>query len=264
MAETKTKQEKMNAIVARLRETFLHELPDRVSDLESMVLALENGDDFVQTYETFFRNVHSLKGRGGTYSLPVITTICHQIEDLLKDVGATETHLAKNYSDRLLQYVDLLSSITERYDSGDSELRSIEAALASLQQQAFAGLCRCLIVDSSATTRELCALSLSNEKVDLSYADSGMEALERLLNEEFDLLITGMAIGNLNGKALIAALKLSDSNNAKMPTILLTTSDISRPEAHLEADRIVVKGPDMPKNLAAVKRELLQHGSGTA
>lgn len=235
----------------------MQELPHRVAGLEELVLKLEHDESLIDVYQQLFREVHSLKGSGGTHGFPVITTICHQIEDLLKDANDTEAGFGRDRTDAILNYVDLLSQASVRYQSGDSNLEEIKASLHSLQHSALDGHCRCLVVEGSATTLEIISLALADEKVEISHASNGLMALERLLQEKFDLLITSVAIGNLNGKALIAAMRLSDSANASTPAILLTSSETTKDVASLSANTVIRKGQDMPASLLVAFGELL-------
>lgn len=247
----------MVKIMAQLRVTFLQELPERVENLESMILALKGSNDVTLIYEDLLRNVHSLKGSGGTYGYPVITTICHQMEDMLKEVSDNNLSFDRESTDKLLRYIDLLSQIPACNESGDTGLTTIESDLHKLQDSVKTGCHRCLVVEGSVTTVKMVSVILSQSKVEISHATNGYEALERLLQEKFDLLITGMAIGSLNGKALIAATRLSDSINANIPTILLTASDMSADTSLVPADIVINKGPDMPQALLEAYRKLL-------
>jgi len=261
MTNNSDQQNQLNSMMEDLRSSYLQDLPDSVENLEQLVLELEQSDDFSRLYEQLFRTVHSLKGSGGTYGYPVISTICHQMEDLLNAAGGTPISLSKQVIDRLLQYIDLLRTVRECHISGDTKLHRVETELYALQQKVLKGRFRCLIVESSTTTRELYKVVLGEENIDITFADSGLEALERLLREKFDLLITGMTIGQLNGRALIAAIKLSDGMNANIPMILLTTPDDDKLALACEPDHVITKDSEMLVTLCAVLQEQLSHNS---
>lgn len=257
MTNKADKKSKLDAVMAKLRVTYMQELPDRVAGLEEQVLQLEQDEGFADVYQKLFREVHSLKGSGGTYGFTVITTICHQLEDLLKEESEVSQSFSQEIIDGLLQYIDLLRQVPECYQSGDTELAAVKANLSNLQDTVLAGDYRCLVVEGSTTTQKMVSLVLADEQVEISFASDGFEALERLLQEEFDLLITSMATGQLNGKALIAATRLSDSVNANIPTILLTTSETSLDVVSYTADEVISKGPEMPVSLIETFHKLL-------
>ena len=68
-------------VLAGMRDTFVGDLPDRCDLLEDCVLMFGQGDE--DTFDELFRHIHSLKGAGGTFGLPVITRICHQFESFV-------------------------------------------------------------------------------------------------------------------------------------------------------------------------------------
>lgn len=257
MTDKTDKKVKLDAIMAKLKVTYMQEFPEKVAVMEGLVLALENSDSIAESYQKLFREVHSMKGSGGTFGFSIITTICHQMEDLIKEEGEENLSFSQTVIDGLLQYIDLLQKVPDCYHSGDTKLTAIQTALNSLKQIWIGSSCRALVVEGSATTQTMVSLVLTGEQVEISLADSGYVALERLLQEEFDLLITGMAIGGLNGKALIAAMRLSDSANADIPVILLTSSD-AKPDIDLQpANTVINKGPDMPDLLLEAFHKLV-------
>lgn len=257
MTENIDKKNKLDAIMARLRVTYIQELPERVTSLEELVLKLEETEVFAEIYQKLFREVHSLKGSGGTYGFPIITTICHQMEDVLKEIGESHKNLSQGHIDTLLQYIDLFRQVPVHLESGDTELSGIESELNKLKSKVLGGSYRCLLVEGSVTTQTMVSLVLNDEQIEISHASNGIDALERLLQEKFDLLITAMATGSLNGKALIAATRLSDSVNAGIPAILLTTSEATSVTDMISANVTINKGPDMPSSLLQACRDLL-------
>ena len=257
MTDKTDKKIKLDAIMAKLKVTYMQEFPDKIAGMEELVLELEHSSSFTESYQKLFRDVHSMKGSGGTFGFSIITTICHQMEDLLKEEGEENLSFSQASIDGLLKYIDLLQKIPADYHSGDTNLTGIQAALNNLKATRVGNIPRCLVVEGSATTQTMVSLVLAEEEVEISLADSGYQALERLLQEEFDLLITGMAIGELNGKALIAAIRLSDSANADIPAILLTSSDTSPDIVPLSANTVIHKGPDMPVSLLEAYHKLV-------
>ncbi len=73
-----------------------------------------------------------------------------------------------------------------------------------------------LIVESARLMTELYQKMLRDLPLQLTNEDNGLTALERLLHEPYDLLIVGRELKELNGIALMAALRSvingSDSN----------------------------------------------------
>ena len=95
-------------LLAGMRDDFVAELPDRCNLLEQCVLALDRGiaDDF----EDLLRHIHSLKGSGGTFGLPMVTGICHQFESFVSAAYGQFNPVAVSHA---LSYVDLLRRVAD-------------------------------------------------------------------------------------------------------------------------------------------------------
>jgi CheY-like chemotaxis protein/HPt (histidine-containing phosphotransfer) domain-containing protein len=213
------------AMLQQLRNAYLAELPERCEQIERLVLSFATSGVKAQAYEDLYRHVHSLKGSAGTHGVPFLSTVCHQFEDLLTQAG--ESGL-KGKSGFCLQYVDLLKRGTdyarENRDSGE-----LEAALEVLRSGFLCNRQPVLLINSSAVQTELCRSALESLPLQLTILDDGIEALERLMQERFALLITGRTLKRLDGVALSSALRASESMNRNIPVILLS-ADASLPD----------------------------------
>ena len=126
MTDKIDKQSKYDATMARLRNAYMLELPERFITMEELVLVLEQGGDINEAYDKLFRDVHSLKGSGGTYGFPLITSICHQIEDDLREKNEADSCFAQDVIDRLLKYIDLLRQFPDCFNAGEAELARLQ------------------------------------------------------------------------------------------------------------------------------------------
>ncbi len=75
-----------NELIQRLMTTFLEELGERVTELNSGLLTLEkdpNGEARAEQFKLLFRSVHSLKGAARSVSVDLIEAACHHLEDIL-------------------------------------------------------------------------------------------------------------------------------------------------------------------------------------
>jgi len=75
-----------------------------------LILALETTSDDRQPFNELFRGVHSLKGSGGTHGLGIITTVCHELENLLTETDV-KNGFGAVFATRALAYVDILRRI---------------------------------------------------------------------------------------------------------------------------------------------------------
>jgi DNA-binding response OmpR family regulator len=98
-----------------------------------------------------------------------------------------------------------------------------------------------LMVDDTAIYRTQMQLFLSLYKFQVFLAVDGLDALKKMENETFDLVISDVEMPNMNGFELLASIK---RKNASMPVIMLTTLD---KDVHIEkakklgADFYIVK-----------------------
>jgi two-component system chemotaxis response regulator CheY len=79
-----------------------------------------------------------------------------------------------------------------------------------------------MTVDDSATIRQMVALTLRDAGYEVIEAVDGRDALERLAKESVDMLISDLNMPNLDGVALIRAVRQQPANRF-IPIIMLTT-----------------------------------------
>lgn len=245
-------------LLQQLRDSFLEEMPEKLDRLDQLLIAMEKSGVESNAFNEFYRIVHSLKGSGGTFGLHIVTTICHQLEDLLNTTegGAKYTPALIAIS---LEYVDLLRATLEQAQAGNTGFPQIEERLDALRKRLVKKQFSVLVVDNSRLLTQICLQAMERLPVRTVTMDDGLVALRRVLTEPFNLLITANEIPVLNGVALIGALKLSASKNRNIKTILITSNQKMAAYTHrsTDPDYIVVKNAGLAQNLAgAVKRAL--------
>lgn len=246
------------AVLAQMQEGFLDELPERCNRLEDRVMALERGEP--GAYDELYRQVHSLKGSGGTFGVSVVTTICHQFESFISE--AHKRFDAQAFS-AALGYVDLLRKTSEEHGREDAALAAIEEALERLRSASLAGRASVLLVEPSATMRKFFHGILSVQPIHLVTLDSSLVALERLLHEPFDLMIASRELPDLNALALVAAIRLSESRNSDIPVIVVSSNLGSIPE-HLRINAVVLRDTKLAAMIARHSEDLLARKRGQA
>lgn len=253
--EQKTNVEKL---LESIRENFLAELPERCDDLESMVLNLASADTFSQAYDDLYRKVHSLKGSSGTHGLGMLTLISHQFEDLLSSVDQDFSKVTEPVVDTSLKYVDLLRNTAQAIQRGGQDAKVINDELESLKFSVFQGEFSCLVVEKSKMLARVTQHALSSLPVVVTVVDNGLTALERLLNEKFDILISSKELPVLNGVALASAVRYAEGINEEIYAVLLTSkSDYRSPDDGL-IDVVLHKDNRLSANLLGIVREHLR------
>lgn len=212
-------------MLQQLRANYLAELPDRIDELEQLVLNLNRPEDFAQQYDELYRKIHSLKGSAGTYGLQIISSISHQLEDSLVCIANDSSKVDDNFLDRCLAFFDLIRSAINGAVQGRTSFPEVESALAAMCADVTGKRLTALLVEPSRVNSSLYLGMLKDLPVQFSVVDSGYAALGLLLHGHFDLLITGYETPLLNGVALIAALRLNQGINHDISAILLTSSN---------------------------------------
>ena len=120
----------MNEILAQMSEKFIETAHEKIARLnEILVLLSRPGEDEKSLLEEFHREVHSLKGMGGTFQMPLVSKLCHKFEDFLSG--------EKTASDNLIEdcyaYLDRLNDLIESGQAGDFD--KAETWLAGLPQK---------------------------------------------------------------------------------------------------------------------------------
>jgi len=247
--------EAFHVLLEGMRTEFLLELPERCDHLEAQILTLEKSPDDRESFNALYRGVHSLKGSGGTHGLTIVTTLCHQLENLLGEADARQPFDAV-LATRALAHVDLLRQVESAAQSEFPDYSAIETGLEALRRAALQRRKAVLIAESSVALASLYGQTLANQAMQATLVDDGLAALERLLHEPFDLVVVGRELKTLDGVALLVALRASQSRNRGIPALLLTSRGDAIPE-YAGVNAVIARGPDQAdKLLAAVKAAL--------
>lgn len=108
----------IDEIHARLRGEFISDAADRLDRVEQMIEQWRDGaiEDLAILAEVR-REAHSIKGMGGTFGFPVMSSIAHRLEDYLANVTAlTPRHVEEGY-----RFIDALRGIVEGGEEPGSE-----------------------------------------------------------------------------------------------------------------------------------------------
>lgn len=252
-----TNLEAFQALLARMREEFLAELPERCNRLDDLTLILENSPDERNAFDELFRGVHSLKGSGGTHGLSIITTICHQLENLLTETDAKHG-FGSAFATISLAYIDLLRRAEESARQPNPNFAAIESALDTLRQSGLQSRKSGLIAESSPMMAAMYQQLLAEFPVQLTLVENGLSALERLLHEHYDFVIVGRELKELNGIAMIVALRSSQVRNQLIPAVLVSSKLDSVPD-YAGFKATILRDKNMADNLLAAVQGVLKN-----
>ena len=240
------------AMLRQLRANYLAEMNEKLGDIESDLLALERTDRFSEVLERGYRKVHSLKGSAGTYGLPIISKISHQLEEHLNLFSSDRSRLTTELLDRCLAHIDLMRQAQELAQHGTEHFNDIEAALYALRVALLGNRFSALIVETSKLNIKLCTEIMKEYPVHITVLDSGYQALELLLHQRYQLLITGFEVKLLNGLALVEAVRMSARGNQDIQSILLTSSKLPPLKRNVDPNHVVARDSNFSTNLTKV------------
>ncbi len=126
--DTNTKDDSMDEI----RLLFETECNDGLDVIESGLLALEAGDDNLDTVNDIFRGAHSIKGGAATFGYTDIADFTHVMETLLDKVRSETFQVSPPLVKVFLESVDCLRAMVEAMDSGDFDKEKTERVKAEL------------------------------------------------------------------------------------------------------------------------------------
>ncbi len=237
-----TAPEDIRRLLAQLRREFLAELPDRIATIESLIL--DGGRE-----ETLCREVHSLKGLGGTHGIDILSFACHQFEEAL--ARTTDT-------DRRLAYVDVLRRIQALGEAADGQAESLHQRLQALRdaESGPAAVTDLLLVEPSAAQAAMLRERLADLPLRLDHCDDGLTALELYLHRHHGIVITAGEPRRLPGAALVAAVRHCRGE----PLCLLVSGDgrLDR-AASGGADQVLARDRELPDRL---HRRIRRHLAG--
>lgn len=90
-------------------------------------------------------------------------------------------------------------------------------------EKVTASVPRVLVVDDSSLVRLYYRDVLEKSGYDVDQAMNGLEAMERVLAQPFDLLIVDVNMPKMDGFSFVRELRRSDSKAAALPVLIITT-----------------------------------------
>jgi CheY-like chemotaxis protein len=117
---------------------------------------------------------------------------------------------------------------------------------------------RILVVDDEDIVREFIGSALEEEGFDITLAQDGVDALEKLKDGPFDLAMVDLMMPRMDGNELINSIK-SRETLKKMPIIVLTGDDREETVKRiisLGVEGFLVKATDVDEIIQRVKKTL--------
>jgi HPt (histidine-containing phosphotransfer) domain-containing protein len=100
----------MNIKHAEFQELYVSENFDRLNNIENKTLEIEKSGFDQGAYDAIMRELHTMKGIGGAFGLPVVSDLCHQMEEIfVKGPNCDGRDISKKVN-IILDFVDSMRS----------------------------------------------------------------------------------------------------------------------------------------------------------
>lgn len=226
-------------VLAEMQADFIDGLPERCARIEEQLLAIERGAP--GAFDELYRLVHSLKGAGGMFGLPIVSTICHQFESY---VGENHGQFNGTVVNTSLAYLDLLRRTATRAGREPEGVAAIERELDTMRARSLQGRISVLLAESSEVLRRLYQQTFSEQAVHAVIVDNGMAALDRLLHEPFDLFVGSRELPGLGALGVLAAVRETAQRNSEIEAVIVTSSAAPIP-AYLRVNATLQRDPKL-------------------
>lgn len=110
-----------------IKQSFFQECEDLLRELESGLIALNNGEQDGDTIDAVFRAVHSIKGGAGAFDLTSLVNFSHIFENVLDDLRSDRVEGTPDIYTTLLESSDMLHDLVESA-SNDAEWDEAKSA----------------------------------------------------------------------------------------------------------------------------------------
>ncbi|MBA3868868.1 MAG: response regulator [Anaerolineae bacterium] len=102
-----------------------------------------------------------------------------------------------------------------------------------------------LIVDDNYFNRDLCALALEHVGYNVFHAENGREAINRLQDQKFNLLILDLAMPELDGMGVIREMHEKRIQHAMFIIVMTANPHMATNELDADVDFVVYKPIDI-------------------
>jgi len=210
-----------NKEIAQAKAEFIANLPELVIKLTKDIGSFHSHKKYeidMKLLSSFVRELHNIKSVAGSYGVDFIVSAVRNVLD----------HTAGIYElsdddyldlDLPLKILELLTNFIKNYQDDESHHEELDTLLRTDKAKK-----RVLIVENDDKLIGHFKELFEKKGVNYSVVSSGIEAFNILLNEKYDLLITDLHVGKLDGPSLIAATRVTNSINKEIKTIMLSVS----------------------------------------
>ncbi len=116
--------------MAQIRVTFFQECEEQLAEVESGLIAMNDGAHDTETVNAVFRAVHSIKGGAGAFKLNELVSFAHVFETVLDQIRSSRLEPDADVLRVMLRSADVLQDLVKLSQSGDHIDDSLWSGLA--------------------------------------------------------------------------------------------------------------------------------------
>lgn len=221
----------VDQIGANLSQEFLVDAVDTLGQLGILVSETIGGNvDAAYALPTIRREMHTLKGLGGSFGYPSISVIAHRLENYMLDLETLE----KRQLEDILKFLDRMQEIADGGDEPDDEaisriVRALPAKGAAKEDFEAVSDQEILLIAGSRIVGLAVEGELAKRGFRVVRIDSPILAFEMAIRTRPDMIIASALMDKISGVDLARALKAMIPTR-DIPFALLTSFDASHPE----------------------------------
>lgn len=250
-----------DAILLQLSQDFLESCEDSLDVVDTAITRLIDGDGegdgggvWDDDFAELLRQVHSVKGSGGTFGFPAITLIAHSLEDYIE----TAAEIGRRQLGAIQVFIDAIRAILGRgKNPSDTETIEILRGLPVSRQARTIGGGQTprdigfLLVMPKGLQRRIIGGEMASCGFRVTLSENAVQAIELALANPPDIIAANMFLDDMTGVELARVFKGIDAT-AKANFMLMTSSDTGDPKTMglPLGSRIVRKGNQFSEDLS--------------
>jgi CheY-like chemotaxis protein/HPt (histidine-containing phosphotransfer) domain-containing protein len=208
-----------------LKVEYLAGIDEEITELEEKIIGLEKVSEAnlkTAVYE-IFRVVHSIKGSAGSFEFYMLANIFHRFEDYI-DYTNLNIKLAETV-DLFLKFVDLSKKCIRDYQEKPDDLEKYATLVDEIAYSKNNSKGKVLLVEPAKSIQKMFKKICTESNLEMAVIRNGATAMNRILTEKFDAIVTSLNTDVLDGKSLLCAIRVMKNINAKTPLLLVTSDE---------------------------------------
>ena len=199
---------------------FYDEFANKLQSLENALIELQNGNDYHENINEVFRSLHTIKGTADLLYMFDVVRLTHRSEDLLEYIRSDKLQMVGELCLLFIKFKEYISLVVDNTANGifddskaDELSQYFEKEFTRYIQKALnleaeeTRVKTILVVDDSSLIRYMIKKIAKDEGYNAIISNNGIDGLEKLKNNEIDLLFCDLSTPNIDSEHMIKNIK---------------------------------------------------------